>query len=295
MGCWNETCLMSNLPIMAGEKVAMMLLSNRFADVNYGPTGVLTEHDDVWAPICFPIIGEYDDYGGIENVKETEFHDKYFKSYVPFYTYDYRNNTYTKYEYTTFQEFCDSVTREGLYVKSYKDESYVFVEHAFIHYELYENLYFEVGSRKPYGKDMPYAECVRRKIKKSLEKYFSLNEERRQYETFLRFYDPYSTGYYNPLNYVVKQTKECPGEEIIEEMVRYIVWKQVMTKARQGYFSICGRGSQCREMYLHKIIADFITKYCEKYIEKHKESCTKEYENKSDEEFLRETIMFWDE
>ena len=53
MGCWNETCLMSNLPMMAGEKVAMMLLSNRFADVNYGPTGVLTEHDDVWARLQF--------------------------------------------------------------------------------------------------------------------------------------------------------------------------------------------------------------------------------------------------
>lgn len=64
MGYWNETCMISNLPIQCGDEVRLVLLvkNKGLIDNNlYHPT-------DLFSPISFPITGNYDDYGGIENV-----------------------------------------------------------------------------------------------------------------------------------------------------------------------------------------------------------------------------------
>ena len=51
MGCWNHTCAVSSMPIMAGEPV-MVVPSLKIQ-------GVLN-------PFAFPFEGEYNDYGFIE-------------------------------------------------------------------------------------------------------------------------------------------------------------------------------------------------------------------------------------
>ena len=63
MGCWNATCHISNLPICAGEKIVLIPLRKTHEKAIYNccyPT-------DNFQPLCFPIFGAYDDYGGIEN------------------------------------------------------------------------------------------------------------------------------------------------------------------------------------------------------------------------------------
>jgi hypothetical protein len=68
MGCWNGTCMVSNLPIMAGDKVVAFLISQPpFFDVG-APT---REHGPsiFWRPISPPIRAEYNDYGYIENIE----------------------------------------------------------------------------------------------------------------------------------------------------------------------------------------------------------------------------------
>jgi len=62
MGCWNQTCVVSNLHITAGQKVAMFLLvqNHHESEGFYYP--------DVLNKLCpFPFYGEYDDYGAAEN------------------------------------------------------------------------------------------------------------------------------------------------------------------------------------------------------------------------------------
>lgn len=69
MGCWNGTCMISNLPIMAGDKVKLVFLHAPYGGagsvLNQSaycyPTGILS-------PAFLAITGEYDDYGTIENI-----------------------------------------------------------------------------------------------------------------------------------------------------------------------------------------------------------------------------------
>lgn len=71
MGCWCETCGITQLPINAGDKVRLFVLvsqdSYAFHKGGLGGGGTCYSNDR-WAPLGPPIQGEYDDYGGIENI-----------------------------------------------------------------------------------------------------------------------------------------------------------------------------------------------------------------------------------
>lgn len=66
MGYWNETCMLTNLPIHDDEPVVAFLIAAR-------PSPEFrTEPDDVYAPVSPPIRGRYDDYGGLEEVESED-------------------------------------------------------------------------------------------------------------------------------------------------------------------------------------------------------------------------------
>lgn len=64
MGCWNGTCMISNLPIESGEKVKLVILKHidKLDGSGYCNSG------DIMSPIFLPIEGVYDDYGTIEDI-----------------------------------------------------------------------------------------------------------------------------------------------------------------------------------------------------------------------------------
>jgi hypothetical protein len=74
MGCWNGTCGLTNLPIMAGEPTVFHLVGV------FGHGGGMNPAIDVYEnarafPISFAIVGEYNDYGGIENIEPSPVHE----------------------------------------------------------------------------------------------------------------------------------------------------------------------------------------------------------------------------
>lgn len=61
MGCWNQTCAITNLPVTAGEDVvALFLVQQRYHRNN-------CYANCYWAPIPYFVYGKYDDYGSIED------------------------------------------------------------------------------------------------------------------------------------------------------------------------------------------------------------------------------------
>lgn len=61
MGCWSVSCGISNIAITAGHKCVLLpIKENRGSE--YGG----------YLPACLPIFGEYDDYGGIENIEKND-------------------------------------------------------------------------------------------------------------------------------------------------------------------------------------------------------------------------------
>lgn len=53
MGCWNETCFLTGLPVFAGQPAKLMFIA--------------ATADGRWLPASLPVDGSYDGYGGIEN------------------------------------------------------------------------------------------------------------------------------------------------------------------------------------------------------------------------------------
>lgn len=63
MGCWNETCGISQLPILGGDKVKLVVLVGGNSDFISGSgTSYINE---IWSPISIPISGEYNEYGSL--------------------------------------------------------------------------------------------------------------------------------------------------------------------------------------------------------------------------------------
>lgn len=69
MGCWNETCAITNLPIRAGDPVVLMFLSKVMHSTEQDHAGHCYANS-VWTPRALPIYGKYDDYGSLEDIQE---------------------------------------------------------------------------------------------------------------------------------------------------------------------------------------------------------------------------------
>lgn len=70
MGCWNATCGLSNLPIQAGDDVLLFVLAESKLSSRDRFGGGFSYPNGRYRPIGLPVHGQYNDYGGIENVTE---------------------------------------------------------------------------------------------------------------------------------------------------------------------------------------------------------------------------------
>lgn len=71
MGCFNSACSLSHLDVKSGDKCYFLILKpNKYQNNTEGSTHCYT--DDRYKLFCFPIIGEYDDYGGLEEIEKDE-------------------------------------------------------------------------------------------------------------------------------------------------------------------------------------------------------------------------------
>jgi hypothetical protein len=89
MGHFSMTCLLSGLPITGGTPAVLILLKRskyakfrKEADEKYGTTNYISNEatNFLYDPFAFPILGEYDDYGGleVEENENTKVLEKYF-------------------------------------------------------------------------------------------------------------------------------------------------------------------------------------------------------------------------
>ena len=68
MGCWNETCAITQMPIQNGDPVVLVFLT-KVDQTDQNHDGFCYSNA-IWAPKFLPVFGSYDDYGGIEDVQE---------------------------------------------------------------------------------------------------------------------------------------------------------------------------------------------------------------------------------
>ena len=181
MGCWNATCNISNMPIFAGDKVVFIPLMK----VHDGAVFNTCYPTDNFIPLGFPIIGCYNDYGGLEDIGISDVNRDYFKTLNFYFRGDNENEKYVKVrEYENFEDFVNNIlcTVEGCYVDTTEmdlvevellSDKMAEVNFMMIHYDLYEVLMDNVRNRKPYDEDKTLEVLVTEKFTSAFNKEFT--------------------------------------------------------------------------------------------------------------------------
>lgn len=254
MGCWNETCSLTNLPICWGEPtVAILLERNPHFSHNDGTI----YPDDIFRPVGLPLYGKYDDYGNLEEVKTHPWN----------------------------QEF--------LQIANTKDENTNNLENTnfdtpvmFMHQDIYEQIIQAIGNRIPIGTTKTYRECLYHRLltriqetKHSLfimDNPFSIGPQSSE-ETAQFFYETYTSSNDATLK-----------EELLQKIIDTQLFYEALSLLRKGYRTCSGSGSQSLETSLQVLIARFILNYV-----KHKQTDPDD-DTHPDENGYEESVYFFE-
>ena len=202
MGCWNQTCAISNLPITNGEKVVLIpLIATSNAGFQCGTTYYTT---DCYVPLSMPIYGEYNEYGSITNIETLKINEEYLlqldtyveskdsslseedaiKAYAMAYVKDVNHIVESllkitpkeKIGWNSLQGLVDALTYDGFIVNNKKNDKedgngdYRMTSYVMIHRKLYDAMVDEISKRIPYAEDKSYRELYKGKIVRYIKK-----------------------------------------------------------------------------------------------------------------------------
>lgn len=287
MGCWNATCNISNLPIFWGDKVVLIPLvkvySNRTLFNPCNPT-------DNFVPFGFPIFGEYDDYGGLENAHTCRWNEQHLRSFK--YYFEERDEMAgEKYRPVELKDDFDSFVRqvlcchEGCYIdldnRYFHPDGKAMVTYMMIHQDIYDTLFAEMANRIPYNHQERFYDALIGKLQQQLAKAQDACPAREECSTPI-VYDMFEDimlrdicenvfGYSNYFHqcFIWKDLAQILVGEVDaqSEMLSYVAtmktWTMVLNYLRKGYLCDSGAGGQSGEMRLHLILADCVHAHVE--------------------------------
>lgn len=316
MGCWYSTCFMSHLPLMPGDDIRIFILAPNYPDEKDGLTCYPNER---YTPIGFPIFAEYDDDIQVRNIREiNEYTRRYLHEFATVYrkkhsiTEDWKDHyEYEELVWDNLEEFVRSVIYGELYVD--RNGKKMRLEHVMIHGKLYHNLIKNISARIPYGESECFGTLMERKILKTLkwlkedeefieelkqnEKLMAVIKEKGiDLSGFKRFTDKIHIDTFtrwNSLDRMARYYIETEDGILLDDILNYILWNQVMHYSRYGYHCISGGGSQCQEMMLQKIIAEYVIEKCADR-EAEAQADAEEYGESIQSNVLEDTLYWWD-
>lgn len=231
MGCWNETCGLTNLPIRSGEPVAAIALQlSKKAVSNTYRESAWIYPDDHYTPVGFPVFGEYDDYGNVQNVRTHPWNQELLQ--------------------------IAGTPEQGSHNLQNTDFQQPVM---FMHKEIYQKVIDHLGSRLVNGK--PYRECIRDDI---------VDQLNRDRSTILSWESPMRCSEHaNPhiAKFLLdKYDHSADGAEkqaAIDAVVDSRLLYHALLLLRKGYLTVSGTGNQCEETALHVLVARFIIEHAQ--------------------------------
>lgn len=270
MGCWNETCLISNLPIKCSEPViGVICKSSKLTYISNS-----TYHNTLAKPIYLPFKGKYNDYGIVEYI--TDDLSKLINDFNKKYNHNFNNS----------EELLNYVRNndEGFFLCMIKEP-------------IFNLLVNEIGSRQPYGLNITMKQAYLSKVKK----YYKLNKKVKILNRVNNNSKEFSLNLFKLMNkvenmfdrseykYIIKDL-DLSKNENIDKFIELLLFDLSINLLRKNYGMTSGCGSQSRESNLHYKVANYIIQYEKDIIDKYNE----EYIDDDDNENLtKETLFFW--
>lgn len=280
MNYWNGTCDITHLPILKDEQVVLIPLY-RVSD--YKVRGCNSPTDN-FAPLAFPMLGQYDGSGGIYNVLTND-QNKELLLYREFYTVEQHNSTRYRRcdDYDSFDDFVQNVlcSQKPVFVKlehRFVASRYVEVSFMIVHRGAFATLVREIGNRIPSGQEKHYSALLNEYFLRQMDGYrqnynhcFTNSEKavsasdlkniylRICWDVFM-FATPYEAEYWE---YCAKMCMRDPADEItiVASAVELHIFTVALSYMRNGYLCNAGSGSRLEETRLHFILAEFIMEH----------------------------------
>lgn len=286
MGSFNATCNISNLPICDGDKVVLLPLCK----VQKHATFTCCYPTDNFIPFAFPIIGEYNDYGGLYNIEISEENKEHLLCHNYYYIRESGHYDACA-RYDDFEDFVNEVLccQGGVYIdipnSVFPSENRMEIGFMMIHFDLYCSLLEEMGCRIPIGKTDTYKELLKQKNKRVMqecrENYEVLKNLLASADTHTSSYAELAKNYlcdylsYNlfafegspsvncwyPLCEILMKDKSNE-DNILNAVTELVIFTTALSYMRKGYLCDSGFGSQGEETRLQILLAQFILKHC---------------------------------
>lgn len=263
MGCWNQTCGISHLPILSDDEVIVIPL----VETNELRSIVACSYDDNYAPLCFPIVGKYDEYGCIEDVKVSKNTMELLKSLIIVWEDD------EPYEMKTIEEFIEDIEHCNIYLKTnslINDKSRI--KCVFYNKKLYDTLVEEFAKQKPYYQkegDFTLSELYTEALE-AIAKNYSNDKYEDAYDlklAYMKVMKISSYGYSFLENFIRMFLKEKSDVSALrafnEELLNYKLFVLAVSTGRYGFGTLSGAGSQESCVLVQRIVAKFILEYTE--------------------------------
>lgn len=311
MGCWNATCGLTHLPIMAGEPVVMLML----AALDTVPNQCHYYNEDATL-FALPIEGKYNDYGGLEEIQMSD-ETRQVLLNTKFFNHDRGEYVPMSLDAPTEKEIFESLFDQNLYIKYPMTGGltvrfqYTPITYVMYHKGAFETVYKEVGGRSTANGKGWYSDALRAKLQRNWDKNLvarekysrlmnkALEEMKNNPETdaqgvidILDVYTPISPiwdgmalGYKFCVAYeeALWNNKELSSERFLTDLVNLVCFCVGLDLLRMSFFGICGLGSQSGEMYLHKILSEWTLQHIEDSMDED-----------DTEASLKEHLFMWD-
>ena len=253
MGCWNGTCGITNLPIMYGERIVTFVCENK--RFNHRPCYSTTLAE----PIFTHIRGEYNDYGSIENIDPNKNNDLLLK---------FINNKY-KVNCSTLEECITKISNDEI------GELFLFM----VKEPIFDQLINEIGNRFPYKKFINMRTLIVTnliKFKKEAIKIKNCKDEILKITKEMKL-DNMLYDFSGETRIILRYMKKHNSIDI-DKILEYILFNYAMNGLRKSFYPQSGSGSQSQEMYLHKLVGQYIINEEKSVIDKFNEDNSNFYE-----------------
>lgn len=261
MGCWNGTCMITNLPIFAGEEVYSIFIANKVYAHMSDDKPSYCYPNETFEPVGIWFQGEYNDYGALENCDALlDFNINMFKRYFM----DYEGTDYD--EAVTANELHSSnifrLDHGGnihLDIGTYR---YMNMKHITVKKDVFER----IMHYDPVDYD---GESLQKRITNAIQQHKDDVDKWLEYDRELKLKPLYfpDTDYRlrDQHNLPCMSTMQCDAyleenKEIVaiidSHMLKQGVFNVFMMHGRRTYHPMSGAGSQDQETEVQRLVAN---------------------------------------
>lgn len=286
MGCWNGTCIISNLPITHGDRIKLLFLygTNLVPDTGWNSPIGSCHPDGVWSVMPSVISGKYNDYGSIEEVDENIFTKTTLKIFQTLFKSGSikieLDRGEESVEFKTIEEFTKLVERGRVTIaRSYGPKEYVQLAFCMAREDVWNSICKEyvpdmwVKDRPLPGIDqfahrvevrqgLEYALMAARDESRGMDFKSLMDKKRKKAGLKPRKY--FLSKFDEEADKVLAKLSKKTRDKLIAEQNG--LWKiyDIMHSLRTGFAPAFGTGSQDTDFELHAALANIALDICKK-------------------------------